>query len=55
MLVTRHPYEWLDSVRRNAFYNNFHKGQVPFYALNSGLSKELLTVSCNTFESGRMG
>ncbi len=27
MLVTRHPYEWLDSVRRNAFYNNFHKKQ----------------------------
>ena len=27
VLVTRHPYEWLDSMRRNAFYNNFHKGQ----------------------------
>jgi hypothetical protein len=27
VLVTRHPYEWLDSVRRNAFYNNFHKKQ----------------------------
>ncbi len=27
LLVTRHPYEWLDSMRRNAFYNNFHKGQ----------------------------
>ena len=27
VLVTRHPYEWLDSMRRNAFYINFHKRQ----------------------------
>ncbi len=26
MLVSRHPYEWLTSMRRNAFYANFHKG-----------------------------
>jgi hypothetical protein len=26
ILVTRHPYEWLESMRRNAFYSGFHKG-----------------------------
>ena len=28
VLVTRHPYEWLDSMRRNGFYTNFHRNQV---------------------------
>mmetsp|Transcript_88751 Transcript_88751/g.236247 ORF Transcript_88751/g.236247 Transcript_88751/m.236247 type:complete len:632 (+) Transcript_88751:98-1993(+) len=26
VLVTRHPYEWIDSMRRNGFYTPFHKG-----------------------------
>ncbi len=26
LLVSRHPYEWLTSMRRNSFYANFHKG-----------------------------
>jgi hypothetical protein len=25
ILVTRHPYEWVSSMRRNAFYATFHK------------------------------
>ena len=54
MLVTRHPYEWLDSMRRNAFYNNFHKGQpmAKFLTLeyisldvNNGLSRCALHIS----------
>ena len=26
MLVTRHPYEWAASMRRNGFYASLHKG-----------------------------
>ena len=27
MLVTRHPYEWAASMRRNGFYAGLHKGR----------------------------
>ena len=27
VLVTRHPYEWAASMRRNGFYASLHKGR----------------------------
>eukprot|EP00292_Cryptomonas_paramecium_P011667 CAMPEP_0113727112 /NCGR_PEP_ID=MMETSP0038_2-20120614/40876_1 /TAXON_ID=2898 /ORGANISM="Cryptomonas paramecium" /LENGTH=306 /DNA_ID=CAMNT_0000657933 /DNA_START=675 /DNA_END=1596 /DNA_ORIENTATION=+ /assembly_acc=CAM_ASM_000170 len=29
ILVTRHPYEWIDSMQKNGFYAPFHKKQIP--------------------------
>jgi hypothetical protein len=51
LLVTRHPYEWLSSMRQNGFYATFHKNQ----DMLTFLTLEWMSVDLSADDQARFG
>ena len=51
VFITRHPYEWAESMRRNAFYASLHKGR----EMGVYLTLEWLSMNIQTNAQKRCG